>query len=163
MRRWLPLTAVVHLVVSNEAAEVLAAGPHHPVAGGLVDLGTVAPLVGLGPAGVRSLCTELGVMLTERDGPLAAEWRAEWELTAMSHATFVVITAEGRSGVAVAAGPTLPALGLAPPIDAGTFAGSLRFAMAQPAETSMFVEPGDGWAPEEDRRLDERLRQLYGG
>ncbi|MBO4208396.1 hypothetical protein [Micromonospora echinofusca] len=162
------LSVTVYLVDSPDAVDVWRAGAAHPVLGGLIDLGTAAPLVVPGSTTVRrevtDCCAELGaaVELVEVTGPLPSSLRDELETGSGKAPVFVVVLLAATDALVVACGPDLPSMGMLPPADPALLRASLRTALGDVQDESMFTEPHVDADAEEERRLSERLRQLYG-
>jgi hypothetical protein len=163
------LTVTVYLLQSPGALDVMQTGAAHPVLGGLIDLGTVAPLAtrpdGTRPEDVRICCEELapGVRVVERGGPLTAALRDELEtLSAKEPLLVVLFLPDDGAALVVACGPELPSMGPVPACDVPQFRASLLVAMGQPQENSLFAEPQFAFDQDNEDRLSDRLRQLYG-
>lgn len=154
------MTLTVQVVEGPAVDAVLREGVQHPVFGGLIDLGTVARLAGpaITVAAVTELCCELTprVRLVRGSEPS----RAELEAQAARGPLFVVLV--GPVGMVIAAGPDLPAMGPMPGCDLDLLAASMRAALGEQVEDSLFTEASGAWSNESERNLDARLRQLYG-
>ncbi|MEV0730757.1 hypothetical protein [Polymorphospora sp. NPDC050346] len=162
------LTVTVQLLDTPDAGEVFRAGAAHPVLGELIDLGTSAVLV-VEPtttvaAAVTDCCAALGpdVSLTRSAGPLPAGLRDDLATRSGKEAVFVVLPLSEAEALVVVAGPDLPSMGPLPSCDVERFRASLRTALGDPQEESLFTEPHFDTDQDEERRLNERLRQLYG-
>jgi hypothetical protein len=170
--------AELWLIESPDVPDVLKQGAAHLALGGLLDAGTSAVLRtdgGPRPAPgaswrqvLEKLCGGFGgrIRLCLHDGALDAGFRARIEPVAMRTAVFALLVPPDPTAVplVVAAGPLLPVMGPMEPCGMAELHASIRFALGEgdAAARTLFTEPEPEVDHEEEARLNERLRQLYG-